>query len=53
MPFFFKNFQKQWTVGKDNCVHLKPLVEKQFKKLPTFEFAEHTIEYARQLEMIV
>lgn len=45
---------KKWKVGKDNFFRFTPEVKKpHIEPIPSKELAEQSIEYARELEMIV
>lgn len=46
-------FQRKWKLGKDNFFHFTPEVKKSHEPIPSAEFAEQAIEYAKELEMIV
>lgn len=55
-PEHAKNYgvnTKKWKLGKDNIFHFAPEIKKNDEPIPSREFAEQAIEYARELEMIV
>jgi len=45
--------KKKWKLGNDGFFHFTPEVKKTHEPIPSAEFAEYAIEYAKELEMIV
>jgi len=43
----------KWTLGNDKMFHFTTEVQKNDETIPSREFAEQAIDYARELEMIV
>ena len=46
-------FQRGWNLGSDNFFHYKQEEKDTDEVIPAKLLAEQTIEYARELEMIV
>ncbi|KAG1674369.1 26S proteasome non-ATPase regulatory subunit 8 [Nymphon striatum] len=45
--------KRQWNLGADNFFYFKVDVKRTIEHIPAMELASQTIEYARELEMIV
>ena len=46
-------FQRGWTLNSDNFFHYQQEVNKSDDVIPALDLAQQTINYARELEMIV